>query len=499
MAQLNLFNGGLSKRLAPHLINVNEALIYKNVDPSSGPLTPIKDDTYKGIMLEKNFYKFKGVWVNSADDRDYVEFQEKLYFSDGTGIPQKSSDGINWFNLGIAKPATKPTVTLEASGILTGTYRYCYTYYNSTDGAESMPSTYSDELTAASQAFKVSVVASSDAQVTNIKIYRLGGAITVMSLVATLSNTTADYVDNLADTAIDGSVLTSQNAGQALSGLKYLTEANAMFFGALNDKLYFTDIAFVNNWSAFYFIDFDAEITGIGQTQNGLIVCTTYKTYIVTGTSPATLSKYLLSGNQGCILHKSMQFVGNTLLWLSKDGICASVGSEVKVITRDKLGSLSISPVASVVLDDIYYLGHTAGVLVVDLRFGLLLRELSNIIQGFHYSEGFIYYTDKDKKLYTLGTEVVPKLMTYLSPRFSDGAISKVKNYKSLYVACTGNLTFTTYINEKKVLTVTLVDGEQEIKLPQLDRLGYWIQFEISGLGTILEIEYKLEERQNGR
>ena len=59
MAQLNLFNGGLSKRLAPHLINANEALIYKNVDPSQGPLVPIKDDTYKGITLEKSFYSFK--------------------------------------------------------------------------------------------------------------------------------------------------------------------------------------------------------------------------------------------------------------------------------------------------------------------------------------------------------------------------------------------------------------------------------------------------------
>lgn len=496
MAQLNLFNGGLSTRLAPHLIGVNEALIYKNVDPFYGPLVSIKDDTYLNMELEKNFYLFKGIWVNSSDDRDYVEFQNKLYYSDGIDIPQKSTDGITWHNLGIVKPLSAPTVALGSTGLLDGTFRYCYTYYNSIDGTESQPSSYSADVIATLDTISVTVVASTDAQVNKIRIYRLGGTYSTMMLVSEVPNTSASVIDNNLSPTL---VLTSTQSGQALPGLKYLTLANTMFFGALDDKLYFSDIAFVNSWSPYYFIDFDDTITGIGVTQNGLLVFTEYKTYIITGGTPNTLSKYLLSDEIGCILHKSIRFINNAVLWYSYEGICASAGTDVQVLTRAKLGNISLNPRHSCTVDSVYYLSHDSGILVVDMRYGLIFRELSNIVLGMFDIQGVLYYTNADKKLYSLGTSEVPKLMHYLSPKFSDGAISKIKNYKSLYVNCTGNLEFSTYINDALVLTVQLTEGVQEIKLPQIDRLGYWLQFEVKGLGVLLEIEYKLEDRQNGR
>lgn len=499
MAQLNLFNGGLSTRVSEHLIGVNEAVVYSNVDPSKGPLSPIMDDTYTSKTLEKSFYFFNNIWVNSASDRDYVEFQSKLYYSDSEGMPQKTSDGTTWYNLGIAKPSVAPTVTLGTTGLLSGDYQYCYTYYNSVDGAESQPSAYSTLVTVALNQISITIVASTDPQVTTIKLYRLGGNFSVMSLVVDLANTSTTYSDNIIDTAILATTLTSQWNGTPQEGLKYLTEANAMFFGAKADKLYFSDIAFVNAWSPYYFIDFDADITGIGATQNGLLVFTQYKTYIVTGTSPNALSKYLLHGSQGCLLHKSIQFVKNTLVWLSSDGICASSGSDVQVITRDKLAEFTITPIGSAVDDDIYHLAHTTGILVVDLRYGIVFRELSNIVQGIRYSNSLIYYTDITKKLYTLSTDTVPKVMTYKSPKFPDGALSNLKNYKTLYVSSTGVIEFKVYIDDKLILTTQLTEGVEEVKLPQDRRQGYYIQFEIKGTGTITEIEYKMEVRQNGR
>ena len=497
--QLNLFNGGLSTRVSEHLIGVNEAVVYSNVDPSKGPLSPIMDDTYTSKTLEKSFYFFNNLWVDSASDRDYVEFQSKLYYSDGEGVPQKTTDGVTWYNLGITKPLVAPIVAIGTTGLLTGDYQYCYTYYNNIDGSESQPSAYSALVTAALNKIDISIVASTDPQVTTIKLYRLGGNFSVMSLVVDLANTSTTYSDNIIDTAILATTLTSQQNGTPQVELKYLTEANAMFFGAKADKLYFSDIAFINAWSPYYFIDFDADITGIGATQNGILVFTQYKTYIVTGTSPNALSKYLLHGSQGCISHKSIQFVKNTLIWLSLDGICASAGTDVQVITRDKLAKFTIVPIGSAVDDDIYHLAHTTGILVVDFRYGVVFRELSNIVQGIRYSNSLIYYTDSTKKLYTLSTNGVPKVMTYKSPKFPDGALSNLKNYKTLYVSSTGVIEFKVYIDDKLVLTTNLVEGVEEVKLPQDRRQGYFIQFEATGTGTITEIEYKMEVRQNGR
>lgn len=123
MAQLNYFNGGLSTRLASHLIGVNEALIHTNIDVSKGTIVPLKTDKDETTTVGKSMVYFKNKWVYSANDVDYVIFQEKLYYSDATGIPQKSSDGITFYNLGIAKAAFAPSVALVETGNLTGTYQ----------------------------------------------------------------------------------------------------------------------------------------------------------------------------------------------------------------------------------------------------------------------------------------------------------------------------------------------------------------------------------------
>lgn len=499
MAQLNYFNGGLSTRLALHLIGVNEALIHTNIDISKGTILPLKTDKDEATTVGKSMVYFKNKWVYSANDVDYVIFQEKLYYSDATGIPQKSSDGVTFYNLGIAKAAFAPSVALVETGNLTGTYQYCYTYYNINDGSESMPSPYSAALVATADKVNVTVVASADPQVTNIRIYRLGGNLTVMSLVATITNTNQTYSDNLADTAIPADILVSSAYGQAPSGLKYLTKANAMFFGAIEDKLYFSEIAYVNAWSPYYFIDFDEPITAIGAVANGLIVCTEYTTHIITGTSPQTLSKYLLSSNQGCLVHKTMQFISNSLVWLSHDGLCATTGTDIQVITRAKLGKLSfLYPTAAIVYDDVYYLAHQDGMFVADLRFGSVFYNLTGTADCFHVKNNTLYY-GLDNKLYSLFGGSNNRKVHYRSPNYPDGAISTIKNYKTIYAYSSGDLTITIYIDGKRVTSDNLVAGMQEVHIPQQSRLGYYIGFEVAGIGELIELEYKVEGRQNGR
>ena len=144
--QLNQFSGGLNIRLAPHLINVNESQVYTNVDNTSVSLKPVRGDTDEGQEVFKYMFNFNDRWVSSKDYRTYQEFQEKLYYSDGVGIPQKTVDGVNWQNLGIEGPTLNPETIIDGSGVLNGTIQYCFTYYNSIDGTESKPSEYSAEI-----------------------------------------------------------------------------------------------------------------------------------------------------------------------------------------------------------------------------------------------------------------------------------------------------------------------------------------------------------------
>jgi len=502
MAQLNQFNGGLNIRLAPHLININEAQVYTNIDNTSVTLKPIKEDTNENQEVFSNMFNFNDRWISSKNYRTYQEFQEKLYYSDGIGIPQKSNDGIEWYNLGIKKPTNAPSTSIEGSGVLEGTLQYCYTYYNIEDGTESQPSEFSLELSVSSQKININVLVSYDTQVTNIRIYRIGGNITSMQLVVELPNSSTTYTDDTTDLDIPGSILDSYNNNQAPISLNYLTEHNAMFFGSIKDKLFYSDIAFVNNWSSFNFIDFDSDITGIGPVPNGLLVFTKFKTYIVTGTSPNTLSKYLLNANQGCIEHKSIKFANNTLIWISTDGICISNGGEVIVISRDKLGKMYkasyIEITDSVVYDDIYYVGYKDGIGIADFRFGTIFKYIDTIIEGFHIHNDILYYSKVDK-LYSLGTSNINRSLQYKSPKLSDGQISNLKNYKSIYINCIGDLQVKIYIDSELIITKDISSDTSEILIPQQSRKGYYIEFEITGTGELLELQYIVEGRQNGK
>ena len=499
--QLNDFTGGLNLRLAPHLIGQNEGVIYSNIDTIKGSLVPLKQDTKTSIIIAKYIVNFKDKWISSDIDTTYLEFQEKLYYTTGSGTPQKSSNGVTFQNLGIVKPGSKPRLSASAipSGIFDGVYQYCYTYYNNVDGTESQPSEYSNELDIIANSISVTVTASYDSQVDKIRIYRIGNNLTTMSLVTTLSNANQTYVDILDDLSIDSRILDSYNNKQAPSNLKYLTEANAMFFGAVSDKLWFSEIAYVNYWSEFNYIDFDSPITGIGNTQNGLLVFTKYKTYIVTGNSPSTLSKYLLDGSQGCLSHNSIAFVKGTLIWVSSDGVCGSSGGNVEVLSRAKLGNLTITNIKdSIVWDDVYYLSYSNSTLVVDFRFGVIFSNLDISPDSFYNYNDQVYYSN-NSELYTLFTSTEDRSIEFKTGLLSDGSISTLKNYKNVYLNTTGALTFKTYINNELVSTKILNGGVEEIKFPQDKRLGYNIRFSFSGVGSVLEIAYAMEGRQNGR
>jgi hypothetical protein len=508
MAQIRDFSGGLSTRLHPSLISTTEAVTYKDIDNTGVCLAPIKSSLAELQNFGDNtgIYFFNGQWIARDYNTDYVEFQEKLYFSDGVGVPQKTSNGTTFHNLGIAAPSIKPILTYN--GVIptdaeTDTMQYCYTYYNNSDGTESAPSPYSAELIVASQNVTVTgITSSTDPQVTHIKLYRLGNTKTEMSLVVTLSNTTQSYTDILSDVAIDGAILSSFNAGMAPSGLKFLTLHATMFFGVINDVLYYSDVAYVNNWSPFFFIDFESTIIGLGSTQNGLLVFTKDKTYIITGDSPMSLSKMLLHGNQGCLSHKTIKYADNSLLWLSRDGICTSNGAQIQIVTLDKLGILDLDPISAEVWNSEYYLFHDAGTLIIDYRFGkVTFKELSLIANGSWYSYQFdkLYYLDPNGYLYSLynGTSVVP--YHWKSGWITEDSISMVKSYNNFYIFTEGANQLKLYINGLLVASHELPEGASDVTVPVQLQLGYYLEVELTGTGKVLEIEYKVSGRANGR
>ena len=493
--QINLFSGGLNTRLGSHMIDQSESVILQNVDIESGVLAPIKGLLDTTVSINKYFYGFKTNWVSSSTNRDYIEYQNSLLWS-GYGVekPQKSNGTTN-YNLGIVKPSSAPIVNSLSTIVSTSNYQYCYTYYNTNDGTESQPSVYTADAVGLAD---LTLTVSSDAQVTHKRIYRIGGNLSVMSLVATVTNATTSYVDTLADNLIDGTVLASYNYREAQIDMKYLVQSNAVFFMATGSRLYFSEIGNPNYWPVLNFITFDADITGIGVTSNGVVVFTYTKTFIVTGTSPDVFVKYLVSNDQGCINHKSIQYLKGTMVWLSTDGICSSNGSSIDVLSRDKLGKLAISVETCAVIDDTYYVITSTGyVLVMDLRYGLKFYNLQLTAEylAVYNDELYAYSSGKLWKCFA-GTTLS---MSYETGLISEGSLSNSKLYNSIYFYFIGIVEVEVYIDESLIATIELSSissAVREYLVPASYQRGYTIKFSITGTGKLYEIEYKVTPRQ---
>jgi len=384
-------------------------------------------------------------------------------------------------------------------GDFDGTYQYVYTHYNNDDGTESAPSAVSEELEAESGIIDISGMSvSADPQVTHKRLYRVGGNIAEFTMVVQLDNAVTVYADSLGDTQLDGRLLESDNYTEAPTGLRFLTESFAMLFGAVGNTLRFTPIAVPDAWPPEYSIQFNAPVTGIGPVANGILVFTTYRTFLITGTGPLSLSQQPLSGDQGCVNHTSIQEIGPALIWASVEGLCMSAGNSVTNITKDKLGKIALDPVDSEVDDEVYYCHNADGTtLAADFRFGTIFKYLNLAISTISYANGNLYGW-QDDVLYKLFESNNDLSLSYLSPRFIEGSVTEEKTYKKLHIYSKGDIILNIIINDIEVATKTLTgEDDFQFQVPQDKQRGNFVQFKITGTGEVYEYEYIAGRERN--
>lgn len=505
MAQINDFSGGLATRLHPAFIGTSEGVEYLNLDPSRGTLRSMFANRLEENTSFNNLYIFKGNRIFTNEQRDYVELGRKLYFTNGVGRPQKSSDGKTFYNLGITGQSEVPTVATAGAGNLSGTLQYCYTYYNEEDGTESIPTPYSQEITATNNQVVVTYVNSTDPQVSHVRLYRLGGTLTSMFMVAEIPNDESlvqvQYTDNVKDVDATRVPLSSYTNYPAFEGLSYLTEADTMLFAAKGNKLYFTEVGFPDYWSEFNYILIDDDITGISDSELGLLVFTEFKTFLISYGGSLGVTKTLLSGSQGCVAHRSIQYVNNTVVWASTDGICATSNGSINILSQGALGYLAISDVkASCVHDEVYYISFNNKTLAMDTRYGkVIFRYVDIAPSSFCLHNDEVYFIYKGFVQVLEGDKENLAKFRYKSGRLTEQSLTNVKTFKNYYFYSSGIVDIEVYLDGHLDTKTRLKEGFNDIKSSVQARQAYYIEFVIEGYGEVSELEFKVEGRQNGR
>ncbi len=295
---------------------------------------PVIPYTYQTINL------YGGVWRGWPVDVDAVPApvaDDRLYVT-GDGAPKMISSGVT-YPLKLAQPANK--LTLSVSGTSTsdlGSNRlYVYTWVTQFD-EESEPCPISDSIYwKPNQSVTLSGFANPPAGrgITKQRIYRAHTSTTGTSLyfIAERSATNADFVDTV---PVDGFVeqLPSLYYNTPLDTLKGLTAMPNGIMAAFSGKdLYFCEPYKPHAWPNSYMLTCDFEIVGLGSFGSSLAVMTKGNPYVVTGSTPSTMTMEKLEVNLPCINSKSIQDMGYGIAYASFDGLVVISSSGASVIT----------------------------------------------------------------------------------------------------------------------------------------------------------------------
>lgn len=258
-----------------------------------------------------------------------------VFFTNGADTPLKIDASLNVTNWGIVKPATAPTIVSGGAGNLLGNYVYCVTFGVSSTGQESSQGLISGVFTATNNSAALSSIPiSTDTQVNQRNIYRLGGALGQWRLIGTINdNTTTTFTDNTADINVTGQSLTifrdpppaftfiATHQGR-IFGFGTPTDSCRVWWSNFNEPWGFN--ANTGNLPVDSTV-FDDGAVAMASTGGTLILFKKRTTHAVWGTTDADFQVYFLF-KRGCISAQSVAAQDGVVYWIARQGVYFYVG-----------------------------------------------------------------------------------------------------------------------------------------------------------------------------
>ena len=314
-----------------------------------------------------------------ADTTDY-----RIYYT-GDGAPKKTNWAMattsgtgsdpfpdSWLYMGVPNPTGAPTLTPSSTTGTVETRAYIYTYV-STFGAVKEESGPSPAATVTVTNTGASVTVSGFAaapttgyNITHRRIYRsiAGTSGAVYSFVAEIPIATTSYVDSLSVTQL-GETLSTLQFIPPPSDLKGIVAMpNGMLAGFRDNEVWFCEPYLPHAWPSQYMMTTEQRIVGLGVYDTTLVVMTTKNPYLMTGTSPLSISETKLPLVQPCASKRSIASDQYGVLYASPNGL-VSIGSGTQDIittalyTRDEWQTLTPSSMLGAIYNNLYICFHS--------------------------------------------------------------------------------------------------------------------------------------------
>ena len=317
------------------------------------------------------------------------------------GSVRKRIDDATVYEWGIEPPAEVATLGVGTGSGLTGNYYAKYTYCRKVSGtvvSESNPSAISSVQAMSNQALRVTWTASSDAQVTHVRVYRtLADDLNFYHdqdiAIGTVPVDTTTTDANLGGFAPSNNNRPPENSdlcvGPLFGGFVFIAKDNLLYFSSAKQPEYFPATNFLE------LAEPQDPITAMTVHEGQLYVATARKLFLIQGTVSAAFSAVPIESKTGtpnslCLVG----VVGTGLFHLGPDGIyLLSGGVDIKVT------QLNFEPLFSERVDAT--VDEFAGMLTVkdDAKRWMFVFQNKFF---FHYSTGaaLVFNTDQQKWTY---------------------------------------------------------------------------------------------------
>lgn len=408
----NNFMGGLNNRLAPHLLQPNEAQIAQNVNLRDGTIKPLLDLASSAISTFSSSLDYKWLWY-AASSRWLGATQYRFALNDGSktyytvpGEPPRvhtmaGSSVFQDFMMGLA-PIVNYSWTLNTSGQLKkGYYKYAITY-ETYDGLESNPQAVPLLMSFDQDNWSMTfndIGDSPDKRVVRKNFYRTELNQETFYYLGSIDTGIYTFADTFTDAQLDRTrPLTWSTGGNPNSGGTYVEDhgtppvlsvlsnslhaANdalgnsgaGILFGASGSTVRWSQLGYPEYWPEVNYFDVSEEVEAIISWAGATYIFTSNNVFTAYGNSDDSISIKKSAASIGVYpgLGHLVKLTPNGVIYLAREGLVLFDGSNARVISLGKLSKSFLDPTlktfnATSFYDNKFYIFTSSETIILDM------------------------------------------------------------------------------------------------------------------------------------
>lgn len=269
--------------------------------------------------------------------KSFNESTRNIFYTNGSD--QYRIAGSSVYQWGISAPTAAPTASTAGTSTLAGTYGYKYTYARqsgSTVISESNPSS-AVSIAAEEKTITVNWTASSDSQVTHVRLYRTLSDGSIYYFLTSVAIGTTSYDDTTVDGDLGDEVETDHDLPPSTGTIVVGPAYNGLLFMADGNDLYWCSSKQAEYWPTANNIELagpDEPILAMCLYDGQLYVWSKYRAWYIQGTGTGVFHPIPLPVMVGAQnIHGVLPVAGRGIFHTGPDGIYQYVGGNDRKIS----------------------------------------------------------------------------------------------------------------------------------------------------------------------